>query len=286
MSELIDKIAVLGQEFTIQTEYIPGDTAKIRTLVYDGGRLVSSREISSSPTIDIGDENDAAVRLQHDRITETLIERAAEFQAAKTTQTAPPPAPPPGAGTPPPSVMKIARPRVEPGSYLGTAITVRRIIGPFSLAFASPAPTTAEDFRQSLDGVDAAIDAIRAAPSYDAIRLDEQLTLIALKSQLEAWRMADCDLAMATQIWLTVERFAHHLQKINHRRDLVAFDHQLLTWAIGELGKGAITDEMIGSLTALGGRDEELDRFLWNPAGTEPFGLLEILLRLLDQTLV
>jgi hypothetical protein len=162
---------------------------------------------------------------------------------------------------------------------------VRQTIGPFSLAFAHPAPTTAEGYRRSLDAVDGAIGAIREAPSYQAIRLDEQLTLIALKSQIETWRLADMDLAMATEIWPGIEAFAHHLQKINHRRDLVAFDHQLLTWAMSELGRGAITDEMIEALTALGGRDGELDQFIRAPAETEPFGLLEILLRLMDQTL-
>ncbi len=47
MSGMIDKIAVLGREFTIQTEFVPGERAKVRTLVYDGGRLVSSREIAA-----------------------------------------------------------------------------------------------------------------------------------------------------------------------------------------------------------------------------------------------
>ena len=285
MSGLIDKIAVLGREFTIQTEYVPGENAKVRTLVYDGGRLVTSREIPAGDEDDRGVNLDDTVHQQHQRITQTLLTRAKELEEAKTpTREAPTPKPEP-APTPPPGAKTTARPEVEPGSRLETAIAIRQTIGPFGLAFAHPAPTTAEGYTQTLESVEAAIDAIREAPTYDAIRLDEQLTMIALKSQLETWRLADEDLDMATEIWPTVESFAYHLQKINNRRDLVAFDHAMLTWSMSELGKGSITQEMIDGLAGLGGRDADLDDFIRNPEGTEPFHLLEILLRLMDQTL-
>jgi hypothetical protein len=286
MSGLIDKIAVLGREFTIQTEYVPGENARVRTLVYDGGRLVTSREIPA------GDENDSGVNLddtvhrQHQRITRTLVTRAKELEEAKTTTPEAPPPKPEPAPAPPPGAKTTVRPEVEPGSHLETAIAIRQTIGPFGLAFAHPAPTTAEGYTQTLESVEAAIDAIRAAPTYDAIRLDEQLTMIALKSQLETWHMAGEDPVLATEIWPTVESFAYHLQKINNRSDLVAFDHAMLTWSMSELGKGAITQEMIDGLAGLGGRDADLDDFIRSPEGTEPFALLEILLRLMDQTLV
>lgn len=285
MSGLIDKISVLGREFTIQTEYVPGENAKVRTLVYDGGRLVSSREIPATDENDLGVNLDDTVHQQHQRITRTLLTRAKELEEAKTTtHEAPAPKPEP-APTPPPGAKTTVRPEVEPGSPLETAIAIRQTIGPFGLAFAHPAPTTAEGYTRTLESVEAAIDAIRAAPTYNAIRLDEQLTMIALKSQLETWHMAGEDLVMATEIWPTVESFAYHLQKINNRSDLVTFDHAMLTWSMSELGKGAITQEMIDGLAGLGGRDADLDDFIRNPDGTEPFSLLEILLRLMDQTL-
>ena len=37
-------------------------------------------------------------------------------------------------------------------------------------------------------------------------------------------------------------------QKINDRRDLVVFDHALLTWAMSQLGKGKITTELTEGL--------------------------------------
>lgn len=285
MSGLIDKIAVLGREFTIQTEFIPGPEAKVRTLVYDGGRLVTSREIKAGEGSANQARIDDTVHLQHKRVTETLLTRAAELEAAKTGAAPPAASPPVAVERPPAPTSSTPRPKVTPGSRLATAIAIRQTIGPFALAFACPAPTTAEGYQRRLEAVEAAIDAIRDAPTYHHIRLDEQLTLIALKSQLETWRMADCDLVMATEIWPTVESFARHLQKINHRSDLVTFDHQLLTWAMSELGKGVITPEIVDALLGMGGRDAELDAFLRNPDGAEPMQLLEILLRLLDQTL-
>jgi hypothetical protein len=54
---------------------------------------------------------------------------------------------------------------------------------------------------------------------------------------------------------------------------------------MSELGKGKITGEMIEGLQGLGGRDAELDVFLRDPDAMDALELLEILLRLMDQTL-
>jgi hypothetical protein len=284
MSGLIDKIALLGREFTIQTECIAGDDPKVRTLVYDGGRLVTSREGALDANAD-ADEIDAKVRRQHKLITDTLVTRATELQAAKsvtaepqaTAPAAPKPSAAPAKGTP--------KPAIELGSPLAIAITVRKTIGPFGLAFAHPAPTTAGGYETELEAVESAIDAIMKSPAYEHLRLDEQLTMIAIRGQLATWRLADKDLTIATEIWPSIERFAYHQQKISDRRELVAFDHQLLTWAMSQLGKGSISDELTEGLANLAGRNAELDGFLADPAAMSQMGLLEILLGLMDQTL-
>jgi len=285
MSGFIDKIAVLGREFTIQTEFIPGDAAKIRTLVYDGGRLVTSREIPAGGKSDSEAAVETRVRQQHHRVTENLIKRAEELSSAKKAPQAPPPPKPAPAPAPPTGAKKRQRPLIEKGSRLETAIAIRQTIGPFGLAFAHPGPATAEGYDRLLESVDKALDAIRQAPTYDSIRLDEQLTMIALKSHIESWRMSDKDIMMSTEIWPTVESFAFHLQKINNRADLVTFDHDMLTWAMSELGKGKITQELIDGLRGLGGRSADLDHFLRDPSSIDQLGLLEILLGLMDQTL-
>jgi hypothetical protein len=285
MSGIIDKIALLGREFTIQTELIPGQEVRIRTLVYDGGRLVTSREIPLDPSLTGDDQIESKVRNQHKLITDTLVKRATELQAAKGGEAkrpaAAPPAPRPARG----AQKGTPRPEIEPGSSLEIAISLRKTIGPFGLAFAHPAPTTASGYDAALEAVETAIDAIMKSPIYEHVRLDEQLTMIAIRGQLATWRLADKDVATATEIWPSIERFAYHQQKISDRRDLVAFDHKMLTWSMSQLGKGTITDELVDGLSSLAGRDAELDAFLARPEKMDQMGLLEILLRLIDQTL-
>jgi hypothetical protein len=123
------------------------------------------------------------------------------------------------------------------------------------------------------------------APIFDQMRLDEQLTFIAIRGQLATWRLSGRDPAAATEAWPNIERLAYHLQKINDRSELVAFDHKLLTWATSELGRGSVSDELIDVLHDLAGRDAELDHLLANPEEMSQHGLLEVLLGLLDRTL-
>ena len=286
MTGIIDKIALLGREFTIQTELISGHEAKIRTLVYDGGRLVTSREIPLDPAATDDELVETKVQSQHNLITNTLITRAKELQASKGGKAKKPTAAPPASKPTPATQKGMPRPEVEPGSPLEIAITIRQTIGPFGLAFARPAPTTATGYDTVLEEVETAIDAIMKSPTYEHVRLDEQLVMIAIRGQLATWRLADNDIATATEIWPSIERFAYHQQKINDRRDLVAFDHKLLTWSMSQLGKGTINDELVDGLKNLAGRDAELDAFLAHPEEMEQMGLLEILLRLIDQTLV
>jgi hypothetical protein len=283
MSGIIHKIALLGREFTVQTEFIAGPEPKIRTLVYDGGRLVTTREISVDPASDTDELIKNQVHIQHRRITRTLVTRAAELQSAKRPAAA---ARAPLAPAPPkPEKRKTPRPAIEPGSRLEIAVAIRRTIGPFSLAFGRPAPATATEYEQLLAAVESAIDEIMKAPIYEQVRLDEQLTFIALRGQLATWRLSNKDLSIAAEIWPSVERFAYHLQKINARSDLVAFDHKLLTWAMSELGRGLISEELLDGLAGLAGRDAELDHFLAHPDEASPHDVLGILLGLLDRTL-
>jgi len=284
MAGLIDKIALLGREFTIQTEFVEGEATKIRTLVYDGGRLVTSREVPLDPEAS-SDKIETKVRRQHRLITDTLIKRATNLQTAKGVPNGRPAVVPTAPKKPQPPAKGTPKPEVEPGSPTEIAITIRRTIGPFGLAFAHPAPTTAGGYETKLEAVENAIDTIMKSPAYERLRLDEQLTMIAIRGQLATWRLADKDLTLATEIWPSIERFACHQQKINDRRELVAYDHQLLTWAMSQLGKGTITDELRQGLGNLAGRDAELEALLADPAAMTQMGLLEILLRLIDQTL-
>ncbi len=286
MSGIIQKIALLGREFTIQTEYISGPDGKIRTLAYDGGRLVTKREIDLDPSDETDGLIDDRIREHHQQITERLYKRAAKLHATKRVLSERPMVEKPPA--PPPAAVAKGRPRptVEVGSRLETAIATRQALGPFSLAFARPAPATAEEYETLLETAEKSIDGIMKTPIYDCIRIDEQLTFIAIRGQLATWRLSGNDAEVAAEIWPNIERFAHHLQQINDRSELVEFDHELLTWAISVLGRDSVSDELIEGLQDLAGRDAELDRLLADPGKISQHGLLEAVLGLLDRTLV
>jgi len=286
MSGIIQKITLLGREFTIQTEYVPGPDGKIRTLAYDGGRLLTNREIDLDPTEETDGLIDDRVREHHQQITERLFKRAAELHAAKCPTSDLPVAEKPTA-PPPVSVAKgRPRPTVEVRSRLETAIATRQTLGPFSLTFGHPAPASAEEYGALLEAAEKSIDGIMRTPIYDRIRIDEQLSFIAIRGQIATWRLSGKDIAVATEIWPNIERLAYHLQKINDRGELVAFDHELLTWAMSELGRDSVSNELIDGLQDLAGRDAEIDHLLAHPDEISQNGLLEILLGLLDRTLV
>jgi hypothetical protein len=286
VSGIIEKIALLGREFTIQTEYVDGPDARIRTWAYDGGRLVTVRETGVDPSDVAGGLIDARIREHHGRIADNLHKRAAEFQAAKCMSTAPQaPGIPPRARSEPVAKGR-ARPAIEPGSRLERSIAVRQTVGPFSLGFARPAPATAEGLEALLAAAEGSIDGIMRAPVFGELRLDEQLTFIALRGQLATWRLCHEDPAVAAEVWPDIERFAYHMQRLNDRAELVAFDHELLTWAMSELGRGSVDSALIDGLQALAGRDVALDHLLHHPDEMTQHALLEVLLELLDRTLV
>ena len=286
MSGILEKIVLLGREFTIQTEYLPGPDAKIRTFAYDGGRLVSVREAD----VDAGDVAEglveARVREHHTRITQNLYKRAAELASSRGLEAEPPVRD--RFAEPPPEAVARGRPRpaVEPGSRLEQSIATRQTIGPFSLSFARPAPAAAGELEPLLVAAEGAMDDIMSAPIFQQLRLDEQLTFIALRGQLATWRLSDRDPAVAEEVWSNIEPFAHHLQRISDRAELVSFDHELLTWAMSELGRGSVSDDLVAGLEALAGRDADLDHLLRHSEEMTPNGLLEVLLALLDRTLV
>lgn len=286
VSGIIEKIALLGREFTIQTEFVPRPEPRIRTLAYDGGRLVTVREMGVDP----GDASEDRLRRQiqehHTRITANLYRRAAELQAAKGLAAAPPPRTVPVSSSAVSAGKGRPMPTIEPGSRLEQSVATRQAIGPFSLAFARQAPGGAEDYEALLAAAEAAIDTITRTPVFHQLRLDEQLTFIALRGQIATWRLSDENPEVAADVWSNLEPFARHLQRISDRAELVAFDHELLTWAISELGKGIVSDQLIAGLQALAGRDEDLDRLVARPTTTTPHALLEVLIGILDRTLV
>ncbi len=280
-----ENISILGREFHIQTEVSLGEDPKIRTTVYDGGRIVASRDVPADPDRQSEDEILEQIRAQHGLIIDNLITRSAALAKRK-------------GGAPPSSGSRDAasvaakdratrtRHPLPAGSdpSLRRALRTRRLVGPFSQRFSAyGVPPTSCD--TDLEAAGTSIDSIMGSPACRGLRLDEQIRFFDLKERIDLWRTGgDPDVDPAALLD-DITAFARHLHAINDRRELADFDHRLLLWAIGAIGSAGITDDSLGHLQSLRGRDLALDHLLDGPGDIDQDHVLELLIGLLDRTL-
>ena len=282
-----EEVEVFGRIFQVQTEVTDGMRPKIRTRVFLDGALVASRE---SP-VDRGDASEHGIRdqsaYQHRMINANLVKRTAEFEASASKSGRPGSKTPERAARRPDAapLRDVARPEPDGDPTLLASVEVRRLIGPFSLSMRPSPYHDADAIRRRLERAGEMIDVIMDAPGFSDIRLDEQVRFFDLRDRIEAWRSDGCDFESGAGILLAAVIFAGHLRRISDRHELVEFDHGLLTWAIWAIGRDGASDEVLGHLTAMYGRDAELDRQLDRPEPVAADRLLDVLLGLLDRTL-
>jgi hypothetical protein len=282
---LNQNVEVLGRTFHVQTEVTSGDDAKVRTTVFVGGRIVGARESAVDPAECSEDQVREQMNSQHGTIIDNLVKRAVELQAER--QKLGMPSTPPEATTQPQKLptKEVPLPRVDAQPRLPSSIQVRQLIGPFSLAFEPTPPSNPVVLRTCLETAARQIDEVMASEIFPGIRLDEQVRFFDLRERLAAWRGGGREPAEGAEIWAEIVVFATHLRKISDRRELVAYDHQLITWALLEVGRNGVRDEAVSHLRNLYGRDPDLDRLLDHPELAAKEALLEVLINLLDRTL-
>jgi hypothetical protein len=280
-----ENVEVFGRVFHVQTEVTDGMRPKLRTTVFLDGAVVASRET----LVERGDTSEDGIRdrmaYQHGLIIANLVKRTAEFEASASkpvhSETHERVARPSDAVP----LREVQRPEPDADPTLLASVQARQLIGPFGLALQPSPYHDDEATRSRLEGAGEMIDAIMAAPGFSDIRLDEQVRFFDLKERVAAWRGAGRDPKTGAGILLAAVIFAGHLRRISDRHELVEFDHRLLTWAIWSIGRNGASDEVLGHLRGLYGRDAELDRLLEQPGPVAAERLLEVLLGLLDRTL-
>jgi hypothetical protein len=280
-----ENVEVFGRVFHVQTEVTDGMRPKIRTTVFLDGAVVASREAP----VDRGDTSEGGIRdrmaFQHALLIANLVKRTAEFEAMAAKPFVPE-APERAARRPETAPLRgVTRPEPDNDPVLLASVDARRLIGPFSLALQPSPYHDDEAVRNRLETAGKMIDEIMAAPGFSDIRLDEQVRFFDLKDRIASWRGTGRDPETGAEILLAAVIFAGHLRRISDRHELAEFDHKLLTWAIWSIGRDGVTDEVLGHLRALYGRDAELDRLLDQPDPVARDRLLEVLLGLLDRTL-
>jgi hypothetical protein len=283
---LHQQIQIIGRIFDIRTEVVIDAEAVVRTTVVAGGQFVGSRESTVDPERQPRITVREQIGAQHSQIIENLQKRAAELEAEESAEVAPVPTPPVAQRRSLSANEEAPRPELDQDSRLAFSVRVRQLIGPFSLDLGQRAPSDPRALRTSMKLAAKYIDEIMASPTFSEIRLDEQVRFFDLKERLASWRNGDRDGEAGSEVWEQIAVFAKHLRRVSDRRELVEFDYQLLTWAIMTVGQRGVNTEILSDLTALYGRDPDLDRLLEYPEEVEKEPLLEALMGILDRTIV
>ncbi len=282
-SGLNENIDILGRVLHVQTEMTQGEEPRVRTTVYDGGRIVATRETVLERSVGDDDALDS-IRRQHELIIDNMVRRSEELAARKrrmieegpeAPHTAAPPMQPPRTSH---GLPDASDPRVQ------KSLSCRRLVGPFSLALSSSAagdPSSGD----LLEAAVSWIGRITASPVFPELRLDEQVRFLDLRDRFGEWRRGGLEPEASSELLWDTVAFADQLLEINQRRDLAAFDHKLLLWALAEIGSRGMTEEIMTRLESQRGRDRALDTVLDHPDLAEPDLLPGILMSLMDRTL-
>ena len=285
ISGLNQEVSVLGKTFHFQTELTRKDgDLYVRTEVFVGGKVVATRENRLDRT-SRGKLDEEVLRAlmkeQHKRVIRRTLERVQKFQEKKGEQ----PAAQPAASLPVfDQAKKFEPPSPEVRAEASSAVRIRRIFGRFRLRLGLHETVPPIEMVPRLQTAARGFAWIINSPTFQEIRLDEQMRCHLVSDQVNAWLAGDRDAAQALQIWSEIVTFNDYAVAINHRTELVAFDRQLLTWAASQVQTRGMSTEVLDQLQWLAGRDLELDELLDKPDGVTGETWFAVLCHVLAQT--
>ena len=82
------------------------------------------------------------------------------------------------------------------------------------------------------------------SPFFSEIRIDEQMRCHLLRDEIGEWLDGPRDPKEANRIWSEVVAFKNYLAEVNHRSELVAFDRRMIEWALAEVKRRGMTEEV------------------------------------------
>ncbi len=268
ISGLNQEVSVLGRTFHFQTELTrKGNHLFIRTEVFVGGKVVATRENRLDRAAGPGrldeDGRRAIMKEQHGRVIERTLERVKAYQEKKGEQKPETPL----ASLPAfdaQSAGNFPPPSEETRQAASSAVRIRRIFGKLRLRLGLEQVPAAE-LPKRLETAARGFAWIIKSPTFEEIRLDEQMRCNLVSDQVNAWLASGRDPARAAEIWAEIMTFNDYVAAINHRAELIAFDRELLTWSAYRVQSGGMSTEILDQLQWLAGRDPELDQLLDKP---------------------
>ncbi len=286
ISGLNQEVSVLGKSFHFQTELTHNGALFVRTEVFVGGKVVATREnrLDQASRGKLDEESlRALMKEQHQRVIERTLERVKTYQKKKGEQ----PQAPPAASLPAfdeQQAENFVPPSDETREAASSAVRIRRIFGRFRLRLGLGMEVPAADLARRLATAARGFSWIINSPTFQEIRLDEQMRCHLVSDQVNAWLAGDRDADRATQIWSEIVTFNDYVAAINHRAELITFDRQLLAWAAYRVQKQGMSTDILDQLQWLAGRDPELDELLDKPDNVADETWFAVLCHVLAQT--
>jgi len=276
----VEHLEIQGHRFYVQTEVVGTDHAKVRTTVFAEGRVIGQRElvVGDLSAVELAEQ----IRVQHTKIVQALKERMGELstQRQKPAQQAL------ATAAAPAEAARRAEPP-DPGRdpRLLASVRVRQFLGRFCNCISAAFPQSDEELATRMHQLDGVMAEILQAEQFLSIRVDEQVRFNILKGMVNAWLQGEREQARGLELYAEIVTFASYLGNISNRQDLVAFDRELLLWAVETIGGEGVSHAVKTAVHALYGRDAELDTLLQQPESHGDERWLEVLMDLLERVL-
>jgi len=227
----------------------------------------------------------ALMKEHHSQVIERTLERVELYQERKRNGSpVAPPKPPERPAFDAEQAKNVAPPSEEERNAAASAVRIRRIFGKLRLRLTLRAEVADAEIERRLETAARGFAWIMSLPTFQEIRLDEQMRCHLVSDQVNGWLGGDRDPAQAAAIWSEIVTFNAYVAEINNRAELIAFDRQLLTWAAFQVQTQGMTDEILDRLQWVSGRDTELDKLLDRPAEVDAGAWFPLLCQVLAQT--
>ena len=283
---LNQEVDILGKTFHFQTELTRKGDLYVRTEVFVGGKVVATRENrlerSHLKTLD-EDGIRALMKEQHGRVIESTLERVKTYQKKKSE----PRPEQPLASLPvfdAQPAENFALPSEDVREAAASAVRIRRIFGRLRLRLGLEDEVPPEELTRRLETAARGFVWITKSPTFQEIRLVEQVRCSLVREQVDDWLAGDRDPDRARKIWSDIVHFTDYVTTINDRAELIAFDRQLMTWAAYQVQQHGMSTEVLDHLQWLAGRDAELDELLDKPADVADQTWFAVLCHVLSKT--
>jgi hypothetical protein len=283
ISGLNQEVNVFGKAFHFQTELTRKGDLYVRTEIFVGGKVIATRESRLEHSGQKLDDETLRTLMKehHNRVIERTLERVKEYQERKQPSSQPAASLPAFDGRRPEDFVP---PSDEVRKAAASAVRIRRIFGRFRLRLRLGEQATPEELPERLETAARGFAWILNSPTFQELRLDEQIRCHLASEQVSAWLGGERDTARAREIWAEIAAFEAQVTAINNRAELLTFDRQLLTWAAYRVQADGMSTEVLDQLQWLAGRDPELDALLDSPDDVAGEAWFAVLCHVLAQT--